>query len=59
MMENQGALRQQWWIIVLSAAFLGKFAYDKIITMSQNKRQRSINDFSGGILDNLTGMQRR
>jgi hypothetical protein len=59
MLENQWAMRPRWSIIVLSAAFLGKYAYDKIITMSQNERQRSVNDLCSGILDNLTGMERR
>ena len=46
-------------MIVLSAAFLGKYAYHKIITMSQNDRQRSVNDLCTRILDNLTAMERR
>jgi len=58
-LENQGAMRPQRSTIVLLAAFLGKYAYDKIVTMSQNERQRSINDLCAGILDNLTGMEHR
>ena len=45
--------------MVLSAAFLGKYAKDKIVTMSQNEPQRSVNDLCAGILDNLTGMKSR
>jgi len=58
-LENHGAMRPQWSTIPLLAAFLGKYAYDKIVTMSQNERQRSINDLCAGILDNLTEMERR
>jgi len=57
--ENQGDVQLQWSIIVLPAAFLGKYAYDKIVTMSQDKRQWSVNDFCAGILDNITGMEHR
>jgi len=45
--------------MVLSATFVGKYANDKIVTMSQNERQRSINDLCAGILNGLTGMERR
>ena len=58
-MENQAAMRPQWSIIVLLAGFLGNYAYDKILTMSQYERQWSVNDLCAGILDNLTGMERR
>jgi len=58
-LDNQGAMRPQWSTIVLLAAFLGKYAYDKIVTMSQNEHQQSINDWCAAILDNLTGMERR
>jgi len=58
-LENQLAMRPQWSTIVLSAAFLGKYANDKIVTMSQNECQRNVNDLWAGILDNLTGMERR
>jgi len=57
--DIQGAMRPQWDIIVLLAAFLGKYDYSKIVTMSQNERQRSVNILCAGILDNLTGMERR
>jgi len=58
-LENQAAMRPQCYIIVLLAVFLGKYAYDKIVSRSQNERQRSINDLCAGILDNLTGMECR
>jgi len=58
-LENQRAMRPQRSTIELLAAFLGKYAYDKILTMSENERQRSFNDLCAGILDNLTGMERR
>jgi len=58
-LENQGAMRPQWSEIVLSAAVLGKNAYDKIVTISHNEHQRSVNDLCAGILDNLTGMESR
>jgi len=57
--ENQGAMQPQWSTIVLLAAFLGKYAYEKILSMSQNDRQQSVNDLCAGILDNQTGMERR
>jgi len=52
--ENQGAMRPRRSTIVLLAAFLGIYAYGKIVTMSQNEHQRSVNDLCAGILDNLT-----
>jgi len=52
------AMRPQRSTIVLSAAFLGKYANDKIVTMSQNERQQRVNDLCAGILDNLTGVER-
>jgi hypothetical protein len=58
-LENQWAMRPWWAIIILSAAFLGKYAYDKIVTMSQNARQWNVNDFFPGLFNNLTGMVRR
>jgi len=58
-LENHVAMRLQWCIIVLPAAFLGKYAPDKIVTMSQNEPQRSVNDCCAGILDNITGIERR
>ena len=58
-LENQGAMRQQRSTIVLLAAYLGKYSYDKIVTMSQNEHQWSVNDLCAGILVNLTGMERR
>ena len=58
-LENQGAMQPQWSTIVLLAAFLGKYAYEKIVTMSQTERQWSINDLCTGILDNRTGMECR
>jgi len=57
--ENQWAMRPQWSTIVLSAAILGKYANDMIVTMSQNDRQQSVNDLCAGILDIFTGMERR
>jgi hypothetical protein len=58
-LENQWAMRPQWSIIVTSAAFLGKYGNDEIVTMSQNECQRSVNDLGTGILDDLSGMERR
>jgi hypothetical protein len=58
-LESHSDMHLQWSIIVLLAAFLGKYASDKIVTMSQNERQGSGNDCHAGILDNLTGMERR
>jgi hypothetical protein len=58
-LENQWVMWPQWSIIVLSAAFLGNYAYDKIVTMSQIERQQSGHDLCTGILDNPTGMERR
>jgi len=58
-LENHQAMHIQWSIIVLPAAFLGKYASDQIVTISQNERQWSVNDFPAGILDNITGMERR
>jgi hypothetical protein len=58
-LENQGAMRLQWSTIVLLAAFLGKYAYNTIVTISQNERQPSVNTLWAGILDNLTGMEHR
>jgi len=59
MLENLRALRPQWSTIVPLAAFLGKYAYNKIVTMCQNERQRSVNHLCAGISDNLTGMEGR
>ena len=58
-MENHEAMHLQLSKIALPAAVLGKYASDKIVTMFQNKRQRSVNDCCAGILDNITGMERR
>jgi hypothetical protein len=58
-MEKQEAMRLHWSIIVLSAAFLGKYAYEKIVTVPQHNRQHSINNFCTGILDNLIRIERR
>jgi len=52
-------MRLLWSIIELSAAFLGKNGYDKIITMSQNERQRSVTNCWSCILQNLTAMECR
>jgi len=41
------------------AAYLGQYAYDKIVTISQNPSQCSVNDLCAGIFDNLTGMECR
>jgi len=57
--ENQGAMRLQWSIIIVRPAFRRKYVYDMIVTISQNKRQQSVNYCSAGILNNLTGMDRR
>jgi len=59
MLENHAAMRLQSSIIGLPAAFLGNYAYNKIVTMSQNERQRIVNDCCAGILDNITGIERR
>jgi len=58
-LENEGAMRPQWYIIVLLAAFLCKYAYNEIWTMSPNECQRSVNNLCAGFLDNLTGMECR
>jgi len=58
-LENHAAMRLQWSIIGLPAAFLGEYASHKIVTMSQIERQRSVNDCCAGILDNITGIERR
>jgi len=52
-------MRLLWSIIELSAAFLGKNGYDKIITMSQNERQQSVTNCWSCILQNLTAMECR
>jgi len=56
--ENQGAMRPQWSTIALLAAYLGSYAYDGIVIMSQNERHLSKNDWCTGILDNLNGLER-
>jgi len=58
-LENQGAMRPQWSTIVQLAAFVGKYGYNKIVTISQIERQWSVNDLCAGISDILTGMERR
>jgi len=58
-LENPGAMQLQWCIIVIPAACLGEYTYDQIVTMSQTERQRSVNNFGAGILDKVTGMERR
>jgi hypothetical protein len=58
-LENHDAMHPQWSIIVLRAAFLGKYAYNKTVTVSQNERQWSIKDFHAGILDIIAGMEHR
>jgi len=45
-LDNQGAIRIRWSTIKLAAALLVKNAYDKIITMSQNQCQQSVNGAS-------------
>jgi len=35
------------------------YANDKIVIMSQNEYERSVNNLWTGILDNQTGMERR
>jgi hypothetical protein len=58
-LENQGAVRPQGSIIIQSAAFVGKYTYDKIVTLSQTERQQSVNNSYTRILDNVTGMKHR
>jgi len=58
-LEYQGATRLLWSIIKLSAAILDNNAYDRIVTMSQNERQCSVNNVWSCIFDNLTVMERR
>jgi len=58
-LENQRAMRLQWSILVLSATFVGNYTYDKIVTMFQNDRQRSVHHFWPCILDNVTGKECR
>jgi len=55
-LEYWGAMGQLWFIIELSATFLGKNAYDMIVTMSQNERQWSVNDLWSCLLENPTAM---
>ena len=45
-LNNTRVVRRHWPIIELSAAFLGKNSYDKIVTMSHNERQGSVNGAS-------------
>jgi len=52
-------MQLHWSIIELSAAILGKNTYNKIVAMSQNEHQQSVNDFSSRILDNLMAMEHR
>ena len=59
MLENHEAMHLQWSITVLPAAFLVKYASNKIVIMSQNQGQASVNDCCAAILDNLTGMEHR
>ena len=56
-LENHGAMHLQCSKIILPAAYLGKYPYDRIIAMSQNECQRSVNDFCAGILDDITQME--
>jgi len=58
-LERATVVRRHWLIIGLSAAILGENASSKIVTLSQNERQWSINNFWFWILDNLTAMGRR
>jgi hypothetical protein len=58
-LENHEAMHQQCPIIVLPAAFLAKYASDKIVSMSRNELERNVNDLCVGILDIITGMERR
>jgi len=45
-LDDQGAMWLHWSRIELSATFLGINAYDKIVAMSQNERQQSMNGAS-------------
>jgi len=58
-MQKARVVRRHWLIIELSAAFLGKKASSKIVTLSQNERQWRVNNFWFGMLDNSTVMERR
>jgi hypothetical protein len=58
-LQIQWAIWLQLSIIALLAAFLGKYALDKIITMSRNDCRRSINNVCASILDNVTGVEHR
>jgi len=58
-LHNQRAMQLQWSIMIMSATFLGIFAYDKIVTMSRNQRQPSVSYICAVISDNLTRMERR
>jgi len=58
-LEYQGAVRLHWSIIELAAAILGKNAYEKLVTRSENECQRSVNNFWFCISNNLTAMERR
>jgi hypothetical protein len=57
-MDLQWVMQLQRFIIVLSKVFLGKYAYDKIVTMAQNERQWSVHNFCAFILENLPRMER-
>ena len=58
-LENHKAMHLQWSIIILPGSILGKYVSNKIVTMSQNERQLSMKNCCTGILDNITGMERR
>ena len=58
-LEKAWVVRRHWPLLDLEAAFLGKNASDKIVTMSYNERQWSFNSFWLCILDDLTAMKRR
>ena len=57
-LKYQGAVRLSWSIIKQLTTFLGKNAYDEVVTISQNESQRSVHDYWSCILNNLTAMER-
>jgi hypothetical protein len=45
-LENATVVRRHWPTIELLASFLGKYAYNIIVTMSRNERQQSVKEAS-------------
>ena len=58
MLENRGAMRQQWSLIELLTALLGKHVNGKIVTMSQHECQGRVNELCTGNFENVSLMGR-